>query len=426
MSGFASFMRVLVAFYLVVCASSAFANEVVAKANLFTVKIVTAIAYPFEQESKGTAKGAGFLVDRERGWIVTNAHVAGRSPSSVQVSFNGQPNVDATKIYVDNHLDVAILKIAPASIPQSAANAELQCASEYPPGRPVIAFGHPWSLDYTATRGIISGVKVFAGEELLQTDAALNPGNSGGPLIGAETGLIVGINAAGYSKKDAEGLNFAVPIKLVCTVLDLLKQGKDPAPPRLPVSFAATSHDRELAVARVSGEWSQKFRIGDRILAVDGDRSSRSLSRVLDRMRGKSQVTFTIERDGAEQAVVLSVPDEKDAMKRRGVHVSGMIIGQAFTPDSKPSKMYIHFTDDASLADRAQFYTGEQVTSIDGEAMDSYETLLKTLKEKTGKIVEFTLRRQHQPSQGSAWYSYIARKLEVKDVFEVTESGIVP
>ena len=51
----------------------------------------------------------------------------------------------------------------------------------------------------------------------MQTDAALNPGNSGGPLIDAETGLIVGINVSGYSKKDAEGLNFAVPIKLVCT-----------------------------------------------------------------------------------------------------------------------------------------------------------------------------------------------------------------
>src|SRR5262249_6815509 len=169
---------------------------------------------------------------------------------------NGYPFAKADKIYVDNHLDVAVLKIDPASIPAYATAGELQCAAEYPPGRPVIAFGHPWSLDYTATRGIISGVKVSEGAESLQTDAALNPGNSGGPLIDAETGLIVGINASGV--RGAEGLHFAVPIKFVCTILDLLKQGKEPAPPRLPVLFAATLHDKELAVARVTGEWSQK------------------------------------------------------------------------------------------------------------------------------------------------------------------------
>ncbi len=294
MSGVVRFMQVkaLAALCLTICASSALANDVIADANRYTVKIVAAITFPFERENKGTAMGAGFFIDREKGWILTNAHVAGRSPSSVHVSFNGSPSVEAAKVYVDNHLDMAVLKIDPASIPESASAAALQCASEYPPGRPVIAFGHPWSLDYTATRGIISGVKVSEGAESLQTDAALNPGNSGGPLIDAETGLIVGINAAGIRGpanrrgQEAERLNFAVPIKLVCTVLELLRQGKEPAPPVLPVFFASTVHDRELAVARVTGDWSRIFKIGDRVLAVDGDQSSRTLSRVLDHMRG--------------------------------------------------------------------------------------------------------------------------------------------
>jgi serine protease Do len=154
-------------------------------------------------------------------------------------SAGSYPLLKAEKAYVDNHLDVAALKIEPASIPKQAAAAELQCAAEYPPGRLVIAFGHPWSLDYTATRGIISGVKVGEGAGSLQTDAALNPGNSGGPLIDAETGLIVGINASRL--KGAEGLHFAVPIKFVRTILDLLKQGKDPAPPILPMLFHITA-----------------------------------------------------------------------------------------------------------------------------------------------------------------------------------------
>ena len=300
------------------------------------------------------------------------------SPSSVQVSFNSHPFERAEKIYVDNHLDLAVLKIDPSKIPHNVIAGPLECATLYPPGRAVIAFGHPWSLDYTATRGIISGVKVSDGVEALQTDAALNPGNSGGPLIDAETGSIVGINASGMKHDVAEGLHFAVPIKLVCTVLDLLKQGKEPAPPVLPVTFAAALGDNELIVAKVKEKWSQKFKTGDRILAVDGDRSSRYVSRVLDHMRGKDRATFTIERNKQELEIAVDVPAEKDTMKRRGVQVSGMTVGQGVRPESTPGEMFIHFIDDASIADRAQFNPGDQVTSIDGIAADSYEAVFKS------------------------------------------------
>jgi serine protease Do len=418
-------IRMIAVSFLIIYSSSAFAKDVIADASLFTVKIVTAIAFPFEGEFKGTAAGAGFLADRERGWIVTNAHVAGHSPSSMQVGFNGYPFVKADKIYVDNHLDVAVLKIDPSSVPRDAIAGALQCATEYTPGRPVIAFGHPWSLDFTATRGIISGAKVSHGAEFLQTDAALNPGNSGGPLIDAETGLIVGINAASLKDKNTEGLHFAVPIKLVCTILDLLKQGKEPAPPVLPILFATALHDKELAVAKVNAEWSQKFKIGDRVLAVDGDQSSRNISRVLDHMRGKDRVRFTIVRNGQVREIPVDVPGEKDAMKRRGVLVSGMTIGQAAAPESPPGKMYVHFVDDASIADQAQFNPGDEVTSIDGIVTNSYETVLKTLTERNGKEAELVVRRERSP-QGSGYYDYLVRKLEVKNVFEVTESGPKP
>lgn len=63
------------------------ANDVIEAAGRFTVKITTAVDYSFGNEKKGTWRGSGFLVDRERGWILTNAHVAGKSPSTVRVSF---------------------------------------------------------------------------------------------------------------------------------------------------------------------------------------------------------------------------------------------------------------------------------------------------------------------------------------------------
>jgi serine protease Do len=418
-------IKTFAALFFAICASSASARDVIADAGLFTVKIVVAIAYPFENDFRGTATGAGFLVDRERGWILTNAHVAGRSPSAIQIRFNGYPYERAEKIYVDNHLDVAILRIEPSKIPKNVIAAPLQCAAEYPPGRAVIAFGHPWSLDYTATRGIISGVKISQGAEALQTDAALNPGNSGGPLIDAETGLIAGINVASIAGPGTEGLHFAIPIKLVCTILDILKRDKEPAPPILPISFATTFDHTKLIVAKVKKEWSQKFKIGDRVLAVDGDRSCRNVSRVLDHMRGKVRVTFTLARNAKEQDVVVDVPGEKDLLRRRGVQVSGMTIGEADIPESKSDEMYIHFVDQASLAERGAFRPGDQIASIDGIVCDSYEATLKALGERNGKEAEFIVKRERLP-QGSQVYDYKAMQLLVQDVFEVTESGPTP
>jgi C-terminal processing protease CtpA/Prc len=130
---------------------------------------------------------------------------------------------------------------------------------------------------------------------------------------------------------------------------------------------------------------AQKFKIGDRVLAVDGDQSSRNLSRVLDHMRGKERVRFTIVRDGKVQELPVVVPGDKDVMKRRGVHVSGMTVGRTVIPESPPGKMYVHFVDDASIADQAQLNPGDEITSIDGIVTNSDEIVLKTLTEKDGR-----------------------------------------
>lgn len=242
-------MALLAAVALMANGADARANDVIETAARYTVKITTAIDYAFGNERKGTARGSGFLVDRERGWLLTNAHVVGKSPSTLRASFKDRPYAKADKVHVDNQLDLAVIRIDPDKIRDTAAVAPLNCDAELRPGMAVVAFGHPWGLDYTATRGIVSGVKTLDGQEALQTDAALNPGNSGGPLIDAQTGRVIAVNAATLNKSVSEGLNFAVPIRHACVVLDLLRAGKDPAPPLLPVTFATTSRERELVVA---------------------------------------------------------------------------------------------------------------------------------------------------------------------------------
>jgi serine protease Do len=401
----------------------AIAKDVIPDASLYTVKVNSAVKYPFGRDTKGTALGAAFMIDRERGWFLTNAHVARWSPSTILVSFKNHPYVDGQKVYVDNHLDMAVIKVDTKDIPAEAIQANLQCDQYSLPGTAVIAFGHPWSLDYTATRGIISGSKFMDGIENLQTDAALNPGNSGGPLIDEKSGNILGINAAGLSKSTTEGMNFAVPIKLACTIVDLLKQGKNPAPPALPITLATTLNDKELVVGEVKDEWSKYFRVGDRILSVDGDKDALYPSRLLDRMRGKDQVSIVIKRNGQEQDIKVDVPKIKNEAKRLGVQVSGMTLGVSTLTDVSQKEIWVQYLEDASIAQQSLLREGDIILSIDGVSTKSHEDVLKALDGKDKMQVEVVIKRSRQ-AIGSTRYDFLVRKLRVENVFVVNENGI--
>src|SRR6185436_8104784 len=195
----------------------------------YTVQVRATLPVPFDGDRKGSGLGAGFVVDAERGWIMTNAHVVGRSPSRVEVAFHGREFVEAAKVYVDPFLDVAIVRLADRTAASGVEAPRLECGSVPAVGHPVGAFGHPWRLQFTGTRGIISGVTARYRTELLQTDAPINQGNSGGPLISLESGRIVGINTAGI--RGAQNTNFAVASKYACRILELLQKGEDPSPP---------------------------------------------------------------------------------------------------------------------------------------------------------------------------------------------------
>ena len=87
------------------------AEDIFAKANDYTVRIDVTVSTAFIEENKGVAHGAGFLVDQERGWVMTNAHVASRSPSSLKVITKDGSRVTAQKVYVDPYVDMAIIKL---------------------------------------------------------------------------------------------------------------------------------------------------------------------------------------------------------------------------------------------------------------------------------------------------------------------------
>ena len=151
------------------------------------------------------ATGSAFVVNG-LGLAVTNAHVVGRATSVLAVTVRDEACL-APVLYRDPDADLAVIRIL---MRPGLKALELAPSRQARPGDPVIALGYPDTLGqalgqyYTATRGIISGQRVVQGHEHLQTDAAIRPGNSGGPLLDY-AGRVVGVNTMTYAGNTAAG-----------------------------------------------------------------------------------------------------------------------------------------------------------------------------------------------------------------------------
>jgi S1-C subfamily serine protease len=183
----------------------------------------------FPSTEQGEATGSGFVLDKN-GTILTNAHVVDGA-SKVTVQFENQKIVTATVIGKDLSSDLAVLKIPTAGL--SLDPLPLGDSSTVEVGDPAVAIGNPFGLSRTLTTGVISALgrpltapNGFTISNVIQTDAPLNPGNSGGPLIDA-SGKVIGINsqietASGGS--GSVGIGFAVPINAAKQVIPQLEK----------------------------------------------------------------------------------------------------------------------------------------------------------------------------------------------------------
>lgn len=321
---------------LLLSSLNAYGELPIAEGLGYTVQVETGITTPFITEQRGNFFGAGFLISREPPRVLTNAHVASRSVATIRVSFEGQAYQPARRVYVDPHLDLALLALEPGSVPETVTPARLACADDVAAGTEVAALGHPWDLPYTATRGIVSGKATFNGRDWLQTDAALNHGNSGGPLIRLSDGAVVGVNTARVEEDNAQNLNFAVPIGLACTILALLDKGIDPTPPSPPAAFAAQlARGKPLTVA-LALEPNSPLAAGDVLLAVGEEAApANTLTELLDRLRGRQgPVPLLVERSGERRTVVLTIEKPTPVMQRRGLMLGGALLADAPLADT--------------------------------------------------------------------------------------------
>jgi putative serine protease PepD len=184
-----------------------------------------AVAYISAQTSQGTATGSGFVVSSD-GKIITNEHVVdGATSVTVKLGVDGKAQT-AQVLGADASKDLALLKVDPGSTKLHALS--FDDSSDVQVGDNVYAIGNPYGLDHTLTSGIVSAldrdIQAPSGATIpgaIQTDAALNPGNSGGPLLDAD-GKVIGVNSqiasagtSGSGESGNVGIGFAIPSKLV-------------------------------------------------------------------------------------------------------------------------------------------------------------------------------------------------------------------
>jgi S1-C subfamily serine protease len=378
-------------------------NGVIAQAETYTVGIRASITAPFIEDTNRAISGAGFIVSKDPLWVMTNAHVVGHSGlNKIRVSLDGEVFSAAEAIYIDPHLDLAVLRLSDPVGLEGARKAPLNCEGLPEVGEAVAAFGHPKGYRNTASRGIISGTTVELGKHWLQTDAPLNSGNSGGPLLNLETGQVIGVNAA-QAGGDYENLNFAVPMKYACRVLELMKGDQEPGPPQLPFRFVSDGGGDGVIVAKVLDPDVSGVRVGDRILGMRGKAPVTNVTQLLHQLRGhQGQVELKVRRGDKELSQSVAVAPPTRVVERRAVKVAGLIIApmgvKAGKYSDNPVGLMVQAVEPTSWAGSAGLRAWDFLVRVDGKPIKDLRAFYRHLqsRKEAGKETILIIRRLSQ------------------------------
>jgi S1-C subfamily serine protease len=424
MSGTTMRLIALLVFIISSSASLAIAAEsperIFREAREYTVQIRTQITHPFIEDTKGSSTGAGFVIDAARGWIATNAHVVGQSPSEVQVAFADDEFRPARKLYVDPFADVAILEVDARG--RELVAPRLDCDRPTSVGETIVAFGHPLGILFTGSRGIVSGHTRQLLNDLVQIDAAIDPGNSGGPVIALKDGRIVGIATAGISQSKSGQLNLATPIHEACRIAEILRAGGDPSPPVMSISLVVDEHERHtMTVARTHDRDRWPLEPGDKFLAVGAERSAvTTYSQLITALRGRrGSIPVLVRRNGKETAISVKPNWREHTVARRGLLLDGALIAPLAMDYERdltaPPELIVHSVDPSSTAAALGIEEQDELLSVDGLPFHDIDALSTHLgARKSGARVRLMLRRASL--QTRRWHDYHARVLPGEDV----------
>jgi putative serine protease PepD len=291
--------------------------EIYERSAASVVEITTSATQetPFGEQQEGQSQGSGFVYDDE-GRVITNQHVVDGA-TSARVTFSDGKTYDATVVGTDPSTDLAVLDVdAPASVLEPLALAD---SDELAVGEGVVAIGSPFGLEQTVTTGIVSALhrqitapNDFAIDDAIQTDAAINHGNSGGPLLDLN-GDVIGVNSQIESQSGGnDGVGFAVPSNTVKRIADALIADGEVEHAYLGVSTDDVENAEGARIAQVrTGTPADRagLETGDVVTALDGDEvgSADELRRRVDAHQPGDEVELTLERGGEQQTLTVTL-----------------------------------------------------------------------------------------------------------------------
>ncbi|HTY99970.1 MAG TPA: DegQ family serine endoprotease [Rhodocyclaceae bacterium] len=357
--------------------------------------------------------GSGFIVTRD-GVILTNAHVVADA-DEVMVKLTDKREFKAKLVGLDKTTDVAVLRIDAKDLPTvNIGDPEKARVGEW-----VLAIGSPFGFENSVTAGIISAKSRTLPDEgyvpFMQTDVAVNPGNSGGPLINA-AGEVIGINSQIYSRSGGyQGLSFAIPIDVAMKVeRQLLDHGKisrgrlgvliQEMNQPLAESFGLKKAEGALVASVEDGSPAAKAGIeaGDVILKFDGKEIGHSsdLPPLVADLAPGTAAKLTIWRQGAKQEIALAVGEMQAAKaERTPAAAEGGRLGIAVRPLTPEEKnqvgtmgLLVEDVADGPAA-KAGIEPDDVILAVNGQKVASIEQL-RSLVAKAGKRVALLILRE--------------------------------
>jgi serine protease Do len=317
----------------------------------------------FDQQSVGS----GFILSAD-GYLITNAHVVDGA-DEVNVKLSDKREFKAKVIGADKRTDVALLKIEAKDLPKVT----IGDPDKLKIGEWVVAIGKPFGLENTITAGIVSAKGRDLPQENLvpyiQTDAAVNPGNSGGPLFNLK-GEVVGINSLIFSRTGGYmGVSFAIPIDIAMNAANQIKEKGRVTRGKIGVqiqevtketaeAFGLPKQGGALVNSVVKGDPADKAGIeaGDIIIKADGRdvRTSSELPRIITAVKPGAKVVLTVWRKGQQRDFTVTVAELKEDQAAPAVRRSG----PAPKEKAKPNRMGLVLSD----------LTDEQKKELDGKS----------------------------------------------------------
>jgi len=361
--------------------------------------------------------GSGFIISPD-GIILTNAHVIDNA-SEVTVRLTDKREFKAKVLGKDKPTDVAVLKINAKNLP----TVQFGDPRKTHVGDWVLAIGSPFGFENSATAGIVSAKSRSLPDDgyvsFLQTDVAVNPGNSGGPLFNSE-GQVIGINSQIYTRTGGyEGLSFAIPIDVAVKVeQQILKSGKvergllgvliQQVNQGLADSFGLKKPEGALVGSVEHGGPADKagVKTGDVILKFDGKdiADSTQLPPLVANMKPGSKVKLDIWRDGKHKQLTVTLGDlnnsklaSNDDSDSQSMHKSRLGVAvRPLTPDERKqanvNKGGLLVEGVTGPAAQAGIQPGDVILSLNGKRIDSVNELRKLIS-KHGKHVALLIQR---------------------------------